>query len=165
MAPLTNSTTALSWLLRYFKESNVADPDKTQAGQRVEPPQSGTLDEAAPQNFRAVSDNAFQSSQPAASLGDPLAKSLLLAKWARNAPAESTFGDIFSKVRGNFMYADKGGAGSGPVAKALKSPAADLRAPKANVVADLERMLKAAMKKAASGKEQDRAAVDKILKK
>jgi hypothetical protein len=164
VAPLMNRITALNWLLRYSNDSNVADRDKTQVGQRVELPQSSRL-EAAPQDLRAVSDNAFQSSQPAASLGDPLAKNLMLAKWGTNTPAESTIGDIFNKVRGNFMYADKGGAGSGAATKALKSPAADLHTPKAKVVADLGTMLKAAMKKAASGKEQDRAAVDEILKK
>ena len=47
----------------------------------------------------------------------------------------------------------------------LKSPDAGLQTPKSAVVSPLNDMLKAAMKKAESGKEEDRAAVDEILKK
>jgi len=49
--------------------------------------------------------------------------------------------------------------------QALKSPDAALQTPKAGIVAKLDDMLKAAMAKAVSGKEEDRAAVDKILQK
>ena len=47
--------------------------------------------------------------------------------------------------------------------QALKSPDAALRPPKPETVSQLHDMLKAALGKAASGKEEDRAAVDKIL--
>ena len=141
----------------------IPDPNKVQAGQDIHLPPCGDINTR--QDTPGGSDSGSGPTLSRAPLGDPLAKTLVQAKLdGGNTGTGPT--QISGDAKQFTPYAGPGGGGGGGSIHsfASKPPDRTLHTPDAKTLGQLNDKLQAALKKAESGNETDRAEVDKIAK-